>query len=551
MTVSTHVYSARVMPGNKPLGAVAGSITLDSAGFPHVTGDVSFSMPDAAQLALLDPRQSARVEVTATRDGGTPRVFDLGIREVTPDRAAGTVRVSLASDEALLSDFSRLADDRTPRTHETSLRAVCNYVLGKIGAALQADTTDANVTAYWAVTNLVTNSSIEVNTDGWTAGTNASALSREPVSYLSSWGLRWATGAAGVSYADYAAGSGVRVTAGRWYVLSGYMISAVASTCHARVHFKNDQGVTIAMVNGAAAAVDGSGWSRPYVIVQAPPGATSVSVHFGFQATAGGQNSYVDAVMFYEGNELIPYYDGSTPDDARYDYSWSAAAHASSATRTPVLERTPESLIWRAGVSAMEFLHPLIKAAGLRLVCDEQRRWTLRDAAFVADGVQTYRYAANIEAATEKLSRASEDWFDAAVYEYIWTDRDGIEQRRIDAFALTATPTKTTRREVRTPYPGPGAAENIVRRAQGRGRAVTVTAVPMWTERADQLLSILLDGTPIQTGLAASVEWSLDDDTVTVTARTTDTPAAAWILIPQGQQWKSAPAGATWKNEVI
>ncbi|PQZ60687.1 hypothetical protein CQ040_02765 [Microbacterium sp. MYb54] len=679
-------------------------------------------------LAKLDPRDSRRVviDVDAVLSAAVSRSFDLGIRVAKPDRAGSKVTLTLASDEALLGDFAQLVDDGTPRTYQASLRAVCDYVLGRVGGlapnraqnprgsttalwsaaqsggspTLAATTTvglnvggegidtflraqstttstfidirgtaannllvaplgtaitvsawvrpssitapagrvyaqqydaggvllgtsdmvaavtsgqftrvsatvarlplavrvvpifritgtipvggrldatgfvteqtsrlgpyrdfmlasgseDANVTAFWPITNLITNPSIEVNADGWTAGTNASAVSRQPVTFdpPSGFGLRWTTNAAGISYADYAAAAGIRVTGGRWYVLAGHMICSVASTVHARVHFKDQQGVTIAQVTGAALAVAGSAWSRPFVIARAPAAATSASVHFGYQATAAGQQPYVDAAMFYEGNEVVPYFDGATADTTAYDFAWSAAAHASASSRTPTVERPPESLVWRAGVSGMAFLEPLLKAAGLRLVCDERRRWTLRNSDYRADGNQTYRHAVNIESADETLSREDDAWFDGAVYEYVWTDRDGIEQRRIDTFALTANPTKVIQVEVPdTPYPGPGRAESIVRRAQGRGRTVSASAIPTWTERTDQTLSVLLEGTPIQTGIAESVRFDFDTDTVTVTSRTTDTPAAAWILVPVGERWIDSPVGGTWKNEVI
>jgi len=746
---STHEYTARLLPGGIDLALRARGaerVTLDASRIPHVQAEITAAVADPMLLAQLDPRDSRRIVVEAKRtDPSNPtpqvRVFDLGIRTATPDRAGGTVRLDLASDEAILTDHAQLADDGTPRTFQSSLRAVCEYVLSKVpgvarnlepnsralstgstapygsrfgwvrawvangaenvlpfgtlarftspetgsvggrgvdsygnmdlpnptttgdfvagptvtpgetitvsryvrmnvatpgyivgvrfhngagawvggtsfgsytgagsgtawvrvswtgvvppGArrfsvttrvstvnvtpttflditgvmteatyrvrswrdrALEPGGPDADVTAFWSITNLITNPSIEVNADGWTAGTNASAATRVAVTFdpPSGWGLRWTSGAAGTSYIDYAGASGIRVTGGRWYVLSGHMISSAASSGHARVHFKNQQGVTIAQAFGTTVPVSGSAWTRPYVIAQAPAGATSASVHFGFLATAAGQMPYVDAAMFYEGNEVVPYFDGATPDTAAYDYAWSDVSHGSNSTRTPSVERPPEALVWRAGVSGMSFLEPLLKASGLRLVCDELRRWSLRDKDYRADGNQMYRHGVNIETADESLSRDDDAWFDAAVYEYAWDDLDGNAQRRVDGFALTNTPTKVLRVEVPdTPFPGPGRAEHIVRRAQSRGRTVTVSAIPTWTEQTDEPLSVLLEGTPIQTGIAGSVRYDLGADTVTVTSRTADTPAAAWILIPVGERWTDSPAGGTWKNEVI
>ncbi|WP_292697679.1 hypothetical protein, partial [Microbacterium sp. 69-10] len=147
-------------------------------------------------------------------------------------------------------------------------------------------------------------------------------------------------------------------------------------------------------------------------------------------------------------------------------------------------------------------------------------------------GAQAWRYGVNITAADEKLSRDDESWFDGAVYVYRWTDETGAAQTRTDAYALTPSPSKVIRVELNTPYPGAGRAQNIVQRSPGKGRTVAVTGIPSWTEQTDQALQVLLDGTPIQTGITSSVRFNLDDDTVTVTSRTTDTPADAIDLLP-------------------
>lgn len=544
--LSRHEYSARVLDpaGDIPVSLAedaGGTITLDADAIPHVSGTVTLAVEDAMLLEQLDPRDSRRlvIDVNATflsQQGLTrQRSFDLGIRSAVPDRAGGTVTLSLASDEALLRDYAQLVDDHSPRAHETSLRAVCNYVLGKIGAALEPGGPDADVTAYWSVSSLVSNPSFEVDTAGWSAGTNATA----PVRFSDTaqgevsgaWVARWASTAAGISYLDY---QDISIKPGSSYVLSAYMYSEGASRRgRVMLRFKGGNGATLHEAFSAPVALQPDAWSRVSVIATAPAGAEKATLHLEHQTSAAGQAARADGVMFHEGKELVTYHDGSTPDTATYDYSWSGVAHASNSTRTPSVERPPEALIWRAGVSGMDFLEPLLKASGLRLVCDEQRRWTLRDIEYRAAGAQTFRYGVNIETADESLSREANEWFDGAVYEYIWTDADGIEQRRVDAFALAPSPTKILRVEVRdTPYPGPGRAEHIVRRAQSRGRTVTVSAIPTWLEQTDRPLSVLLEGTPIQTGIAGAVQFDLSTDTVTVTSRTTDTPAGAIDLLP-------------------
>ncbi len=162
----------------------------------------------------------------------------------------------------------------------------------------------------------------------------------------------------------------------------------------------------------------------------------------------------------------------------------------------------------------------------------------------------TYRYGVNLIDASETLSRSSDEWYDGAVVRYRHV-AGGLEQIRDDTWALTDPPSKVILREINAAYPGPGRAEYMVRRAQGKGRTVTVTAQATWDEAAEQPLTTTLDGTPIQTGVANRVQFDLSRNEVTVTSRTTDTPAAAWILIPGGERWIDSPAGESWTEEVI
>jgi hypothetical protein len=483
------------------------------------------------------------------------RTFDLGIRETAPDRASGKVTLQLASDEAILDDFAQLTDDNGPRAVESSLRGVCNYVLGKIGAALAPGAADANVTAYWALTNLAINPAARVDATGWAAGSGATGVARFTTpTILGLPTIRFTASGTGQAFLNTPV-QDVRVTPGQIITASIYMASATtARPARVMLRFK-DQGGAIILDSFSDAVNTSTNAAAPTRLSRSrrvPPNATTVSVFINTTVNAATQNHYVSALMLHEGAELVPFFDGSTTNGGGYTYTYEDAPYTSTSTRAPDVERDPESLVWRAGISGMAFLHPLLLAAGLRLVCDEKRVWTLRNAGYRVDGDQAYRYGVNIETAEERLSREGDDWFDAAVYEYAWTGKDGIEQRRLDTFALSGTPTKVLRVEVpNTPYPGKGRAENIVRRAQGRGRTVTASAIPTWTEHTDQTVSVLLEGTAIQTGIAGSVEFNFENDTVTVSSRTVDTPPSAWVLIPIGQRWIDSPVGGSWIGEVI
>lgn len=549
--ISTHVYAARESTTDTVLSPTRGSVTLDADNVPHVTAQLTLAVEDPLLLNVLDPRAGRRVEITAVRDGGTPRVFDLGIRTVTPDRAAGTVEVEAASDEAILTDVAVLDDDKTPRALESSLRAVVDYVLGKIDAALEPGTVDADVTAYWPLTNLMTNPSVANTGSGYTAGTNtSSAVRNTDYGWVGSSSIRWASAASGVAFLHCRS---FPVEAGQSYVMSTMILTTAGRQVRMVARWRDPDGNIISDNYGPETAAAGtSEFVRVSHIAVAPEGASNLSFNVALAATASGQACYADGFMLYEGDELVDYFDGSTVPDG-YLTVWDDTPHASTSRRIPLLERDPESTTWSAGASGMEFLHTLLSAGGLRLVCDEQRRWTLRDADYRAEGNLSYRYGINITAADEKLSRDDETWFDAAVYDYTWTTpRDGREHRRTDAFALVDPPTKVLRVELRdTPFPGPGRAEHIVRRAQGKGREVTVSGIPSWRERTDQPITVTLDGTPIQTGIAAKVVFDLDTDEVTVTSRTSDTPASAWTLLGAGQSWLDSPTGESWTEEVI
>ncbi|MCK2028094.1 hypothetical protein KZC56_17490 [Microbacterium sp. SSW1-47] len=502
---------------------------------------------------------SASVMETRTQTGweqvpdGSPRSFDLGIREATPTRESATVTLQLASDEAVLDDYAQLADDKGPRAHQASLRGVVNYVLGKIGAALQPGPTDADVTAYWQVVNQITNPRLALDAVGWQTGSGASSGGRvvmnTPLPPVGNTAYRW-TASAGESNVVPVT-SRYRVTPGKWYVFFAYICSGTARQARAAIQWWSAGGsVASSTALGALVNSDVTAFRQVAVIAKCPPGAEEAVPYVSTLANAAGNLHYATMSMLYEGDELVEYFDGATPDTARYEYEFQAAAHNSTSTRTPTVERPPAALTWRAGVSGLQFLAPLVQASGFRLVCDERRRWTLRDASYRETGTQTFRERVNITQASEQLSRSAEDWFDGIVLAYTWTDDDGIEQTMYDTYAIPGA-TKIIRREIRAPYPGPGRAQYAVTRAQGRGRTVTATKQADWTEHAEQTFSALLDGTPIQIGTADRVEFDIGANTVTTTSRTTDTPPSAWVLIPAGDSWLDSPVGESWTEEAI
>lgn len=561
-SVSRHEYTALLIDPEIPLPlseASPGSVSLDASRVPYVEASVTIAVEDPELLELLDPRDNRRISLTATSTGGLieeTRTFNLGLRRSRPNRGESTVTLDLASDEALLADYAPLNIDYTPRLLSSSLRQVTNYVLGKIGASLEPGTLDADVTPYWSVTNLLLNPGAEASTANWSPAGNCSLfLASAPRSGANSCGFT-SSAAGALALSPMLLSGKLSVSAGRDYVFSGWgrrYTNLPSGQLNAVIRWVDANGNSPwADVVSTNIPLNTTNFMRATVLGRAPVGAVAAFPFFHVTgATAAGQIGYIDDAMFHEGVEPVLSFDGSTPAGGGYNYAWAQDTNASTSTRTPVVERALEMLYWRAGTSGMQFLEPLLKAAGFRLVCNELREWTLRDADYRAEGNQVYRHAANIEQASEELSRDSGMWFDGAVYTYTWMDNAGIEQIRTDSYAIGANPTRVTRVDLDTPFPGPGRAQHIVERAQTRGRTITVTAIPTWREQTDQTLSVLLEGTPVQTGTAGSLIYNLSTDTITVTTRTADTPDWAWILIPAAERWIDSPVGESWTEEVI
>lgn len=557
MTVTAHAYSAKIVGTSTVVPVEGGRITLDAGSWPHVTGTIEVPVPtdeDAASfLAALDPRLNRRLEVTAqvTFDDGQPpvtRVFNLGIRSRPMRLTDASITLSLASDEALLEDYRALADDREPFVRQASLRSICNYVLNKAipGAVLATQPAiDRNVTAYWEMENLAPNPQGAVNTSGWAPlgeGASHGTLSRvlTGTSFGSS-AIRHTAAGATSSYFDirYA---GIPVTAGRIYTLSGYTRFQISPNAHPRdqraiIVWRNSAGQPITggsfgpFVTGSQPAGGPSAWVRPTLTVVAPAGAVTAELIFRLEGSKV-LNSYLDVtgVLFTEGVELVPFFDGSLSNTSEYAYSWQGTANAATSLRVPINERDPDSLVWDAGRSAIDFLMTLVQSAGLRLVCDEQRVWTLRDENYTAPGQLDVRYAVNMLDADDDISRDNDTWFDAMVATWRWTAPDGTRKSRTDSYALPGA-TRVAFVERETAFPGKGFAQYAVRRAQGRGREVSGSIVADWGALAEQPVTIVLPSQATQIGITQRVEFDLDNDRITVSSRTRDTPAGAIDLL--------------------
>lgn len=564
---STHVYEAALIGDpDVPLSVRDGRIVLDSSRAPHVEarltiampgtwdtdGDVPEWVPDPETLAALDPRLSPRVRITATRDGGTPREFDLGVRRRPIRHADGTVDLELASDEALLQDYAPLDDDETPFTLAASLRDVIDYVLDAAipGAALEADPDhDADLTPYWEVTNLIRNPAVVTDLTNWAAGGGVT-LSFVSAGSSGEVGVTM-TDPTGAVFAVDTSKYNIPARPGERYTFSiaQRYVGSLGGSGRAVLRFLDNNDAAISEVEGDAVNMTTS-YERVEVTAEAPPSAVKVAPFW--RVSGGTGRTYrLDQALLHTSPFPVPPFTGGDADTGGYSYSFEGPSNDSASIRSPDVERDPEALVWRAGVSALDFLHPLVQAAGFRLVCDEQRKWTLRGEDYRASGFLTARFGVNVIDAEDEIDRERGLWFDAAVRRYVWTDRNGIRQERIDAYALNDPPTRVSTVEINAPYPGPGRAEYAVRRAQGRGREVTATMVADWTVHAEQAVSVHLPDAPIQLGITDRVEFDLGTDRMTLATRTTEVSPLAWVLIPEGETWLDSPIGESWIEEEV
>lgn len=544
MTGSKHTYTATVdgtavvLHDDNP-----GSIGFDVSGSPHVRGQLRLASASTALLETLDARQSPPprcvLEVDAVFPSGTQsRVFDLTVRGHERDQDTGAPMLMVASDEALLSDYRALTDDKTPLLFQGSLRDLVDYVLGTVipGASLEPGP-DVPVPALADSTNLVRNPR---RADGaiWDWQSQATSGPLDDGGYLAggpphanSFFYFGAAGGTVVAPYHYYDEANLSVRGREHYAISVdvQVPTGVAAVVDA-VFFDNSGNVvgyaTPTNVTGASGV-----WQRKAVFATAP--ATGVRMRPRVLVPGNlTDGQYVNVtgwrVSARTGDDAadVLYFAGDSYDTTEYGYSFADEAWSSPSERTTLVDAAvPSALIWEAGQSAMEFLAPLVQRFGFRLVCDEHRDWSLRDAEYVAPGSTTIRYGVNMVAGSERVSRDDDVWCDSAVVEYEWTTLDGEQLRRLDTFTLGGSFPKVRRLQKQTPYPGPGFAEYVVRRAQGRGREVTATTVADWSALVEGLVAVRLDGSVEQVGTIQSLEFDLSRDEMTVNARTVEVGA--------------------------
>ncbi|MDT0142796.1 hypothetical protein [Microbacterium sp. PRC9] len=506
---------------------------------------------DEELLEDLDPNAypPQRVTINAEVSGTNTRTFNLAMMNRKVDHKNRTVAIDLATDEYLLQSYADVVDVDT-RSYEANLRNLVNFVLNKAipGAALQSGTTNANLTAYWDARNIIT--------DPGTAATGQPAVTGYLVNQasLDINDTTWSISGDGDSYNIYnptGTDSYLQVGAGTGSIYPGlqggktYVLSATANVktlCSGSEHARSRR-VYVAwwLPSGTYQSVQSvqvpnvlNTPTRLSVEFTLPKELTGIELRFYLGHTVG-QIRWDGITLVERGPgtaaEDAVYFDGDTADTANYVYDWEGLQDLSASKRTAVLERLPELFNWKAGVSAWDFLQPLLGAAKLRLFCDEQRRWFLIDPAdYNVPGRVTAR-TNNTTDGTDDMGGLSGLYATGVVVRFSWVDEDGNNQVKVDTAGVAG---RVHLREENRPYPGPGMAQAILNKMKGQGRTQTVSVATEYTATPGMEIGISLPGTADQIGRLTSVNFQLNTGLMELeSAGLRTTPAGAIdLLVP-------------------
>lgn len=555
------------------LTRLSSTCRIDEGAAPYATWSLTIARPSLAVYALLDPQARKRVTMSVARrtrgllpaDFASTRYVDLLVTERTLNLDDGTVTLTLSSLEAVMAIYAPTEPINLGGL-QGSVRDIAKAVINRmqVGAFLQdANAADAPFPTAYTLTNLIAEGGFDYALSARWAG-NFAALGTDPsygVGGSGSLRIR-PTGASTDSFAAVDAG----LRAGRTYRVAGKMTLPVAQTGALAPRARSIS--IMATINGAEVQTAAS--------VQVPNVASTTPVEVSVQVTIpenatdtrvrlnNGSTStdvYWDEVRAYEGTgteadgTLVPFFDGSSQDDARYVYTWDGDPGYSTSSRTARIERNPDMLVWQIGQTALTFLTPILQTVGLRLFCDEQSVWRLVDTSYLPRGLVKLTTGDNIHTLSDRASLTSTHpdgsplWADAVVVKYTWLDRNADTQVRYD-IAAPAGYRRAWFVELQEPYPGPGRADYLLGRMQMRSRQLDVTARVDYQVTPGQEVTITTGDGTLQTGYVDAVEWDQTADDMTVrTKGLVDTPATAWNQLPYGHSWAASPVGASWASE--
>jgi hypothetical protein len=164
---------------------------------------------------------------------------------------------------------------------------------------------------------------------------------------------------------------------------------------------------------------------------------------------------------------------------------------------------------------AWDFIETITQAAGLKLYCDELRRWYLVDPVAIS-GDLALKDDDNITAFTKEISREGL-WYNQAVIQY-QTISDGVIYDNYYEFGTGELKTLYIEK-TNIEFPGMGAAQSIVQRSLTRGEIYSIEAIANFDARPRQTLTVDITGEPVKSGVIQSVTWSLPSARMSIDIR--------------------------------
>lgn len=492
--------------------------------------------------------------------------MDLLLSARQPDFGSSTVGVNLVSDEAFLLDYAPSADDRSNWTRQSSVRSIVQAVLSKaVGTSALSGTANGSYLTYSTLTNLIQNTGGENGSDPW-AGTNATVDASSTWKQYGTYSIR--VTANSTSSASYGWAK-VSASSGRTYTVSGFYRQATAQSGTVNGDARKIQ--IVAVVDGNTVVIGRSNQgsnvanttTKLTATFKVPDTASEVMVRLvNGSGSASNSPSYFDGLLMTEGDgnetngQPLVVFDGTNTNNTAYTYTWDGTGDRSSSTRTPVVDRDPESLTWSLGQTAMDFLQPILQTVGMRLFCDENRAWWLVANDYSVDGVVRITSGDNAYSGSDLMSRTATGPdgapinTDAVFVHFTWRDKvTGLDREKWDIAAPTGYQRPYVVERPNKPYTGPGTAAYLLSRYKARRRTQNVTAAIDYSVTPGQEVAITLPGMDLQSGYVDAVSWSLTADEMTIYSKGLVTASGtSYNQLPDSMTYASLPDTTTYTS---
>ncbi|MBT1676002.1 hypothetical protein [Curtobacterium aurantiacum] len=517
-------------------------VTMDEGNSPWLTAEATVRRPSDAVMALLEPDRRSPVVLTLAAPASLTLRFTVQGREFAPE--SDTVALTLVSDEyPLLTYAPSTPVDLRAKSYQASARAIAAKVvstaLGRATAVeLAAGTADQSFTTYAAAQNLIPNPDVTTLNTYAGSSTPAAQFSFDLTPYD---GVNYAaaTGLSQVTVIQVGLNQGtVSASPGTTYTASVLMRATSGSNVTGTLilQFTNEAGTVVSQSTkglGLLKVLVNQQTDRVSITGTCPEGATSVRL------VARGSSSSRTSIavgkwmitegdgLETDGTSLMTWFAGdSVPGTTGYVYGWDGAANNSSSTRTPVVDREPESLLWKQTDVADDFLRPILESIGMRLFQNEAGTFVLADNGYKVPGQVVMQHGSTLYGGQESSSVLDdgEDGFplnaDAVIVTYAWTDALGRARTATDFAKAGATYSRPyVLEKTDTPYPGPGQAKFLLARLLARKRQIDTVGRPDWSARPGMSAVVSLPHRPTATGYVQALVFDLSAATMTVTTK--------------------------------